>query len=353
MEHLYALIMAGGGGERFWPLSSDTRPKQFLSPFEPRSLLQGSAERIVRLLPWERILVATRGEYRSLVEEQLPQLPRENLLLEPCGRDTAPCLGLASLVLERRDQEAILLALPADHHIPDAEPFLQCLRTALQVMEGDDRSVVTFGIKPTRPETGYGYLEIGPPLSQAGAFQVLRFTEKPDPDKARRFLQEGRYLWNSGIFLFKNRMLQELFAKHLPEHWAGFCRIREGWGNEAVLAQEFTRFPKISIDYGVLEKAADVVVIEAAFPWDDLGAWDALTRTLPSGEGGNIVVGRHIGLETEDCIIYSSGRPVGTIGIKGLVVVEAEGGVLVCPKERVQDVKQLVKLINSEKKVKS
>ena len=349
MEQLYALIMAGGGGERFWPLSSEKRPKQFLSLFGPRSLLQESVERIVRLLPWERILVATRTEYRSLVEEQLPQLPRENLILEPIGKDTAPCLGLTSLILERRDPEAWLLALPADHHIPDVEPFLACLQTALKVIEEDGRSVVTLGIKPTRPETGYGYLQVGLPLPQAGAFRALRFTEKPDPDKAQRFLQKGCYLWNSGIFLFKNRTLQQLLAKHLPEHWAGFCRIQEAWGDEAVLAEEFTRFPKISIDYGVLEKAQNVVVVEAIFPWDDLGAWDALTRALPPGEGGNVVVGRHIGLETEDCLIYSSGRPVGTIGIKGLVVVEAEGGVLVCPKERVQDVKQLVKLINGER----
>ncbi|MBF8280124.1 MAG: Mannose-1-phosphate guanylyltransferase, partial [candidate division NC10 bacterium] len=253
IDHAFAVVLAGGRGERFWPLSTGAQPKAFLRLVGHESLLQATVRRVRLIVPWAQILVVAGRAHADLVRAQLPELPEGNLLLEPFGRDTAAAVGFASLHLERRDPTAVMAVLPADHHIPNGEAFAAGLRRAFDLIELRPTWVVTVGIPPTRPEIGYGYLEAGEPLSDApGAFCVRRFVEKPDLDTVWKLLQEGNYYWNSGMFVWRGTTIQGLLARHMPGEWAGFRRIREAWGVEDVLVREFSAFRKLSVDYGVL-----------------------------------------------------------------------------------------------------
>jgi len=380
MHNAYALIMAGGPGERFWPLSTRERPKQFINLFGHKSLLQQTVERIKPLIPEERILVATGKEYEALAHQQLPDLPKENLVLEPMGRDTAACIGLASLFIERRDPRAIMVALPSDHYIPDQKKFLETLSYAIEVALSGDW-LVTLGIKPTRAETGYGYIKGGEKLDivapqDTGGFirlrrinqgasggretpdftsggdvlRVERFVEKPDLITAQGYLAEGTYYWNSGMFIWRNRVIQSQIAKCMPKLWQALERIKEKLGNreiERVLEREFMGLEKISVDYGILEKAKGVVVIPAPFPWDDLGSWAALDRVIEPDQQGNIVIGKHFGLDTRGCIVYGDEEPVATLGLSGLIIIRTKDGTLICSKDRAQEIKKLLRELGS------
>jgi len=344
IDHAFAVVLAGGRGERFWPLSTGAQPKAFLRLVGHESLLQATVRRVRLIVPWAQILVVAGRAHADLVRAQLPELPEGNLLLEPFGRDTAAAVGFASLYLERRDPEAVMAVLPADHHIPNGEAFAAGLRRAFDLIELHPTWVATIGIPPTRPEIGYGYLEAGEALSDApGAFTVRRFVEKPDLDTVWKLLQEGRYYWNSGMFVWRSRTIQDLLARHMPEEWAGFCRIREAWGMEDVLVREFSAFRGLSVDYGVLEQMdSGVVMIPAEFAWDDLGSWDALARVLPAEENGNVIIGEVRSLDTSGSVIISTDQRVATLGVSDMIVVASQHGVLVCSKGRSQEVKRLV-----------
>ena len=344
IAHAFAVVLAGGRGERFWPLSTESQPKAFLRLVGSESLLQATVRRLRLFVPWAQILVVASGAHADLVREQLPELPDANLLLEPVGRDTAAAIGFASLHLERLDREAMMAVLPADHYIPDGQAFAAGLRRALELVELRPSWVVTIGIPPTRPETGYGYLEVGEALLDfPGAFRVRRFLEKPDLETAKTLLSGGRHYWNGGIFLWCSGTIQGLLARYMPGEWAGLCRIREAWGDETVLAREFSAFRGLSIDYGVLERMeGTVAMIRADFAWDDLGSWDALARVLPAEENGNVVVGDVRSLDTSGSVIVSTGKPVATVGVTDMIVVATPDGVLVCPRGRSQDLKRLV-----------
>jgi len=344
IDHAFAVVLAGGRGERFWPLSTGAHPKAFLRLVGNESLLQATVRRVRLIVPWAQILVVAGRAHADLVRAQLPELPEDNLLLEPFGRDTAAAVGLASLYLERRDPEAVMAVLPADHHIPNGEAFAAGLRRAFDLIELRPTWVVTVGIPPTRPEIGYGYLEAGEALSDApGAFCVRRFVEKPDLDTAWKLLQEGHYYWNSGMFVWRGTTIQGLLTRHMPGEWAGFRRIREAWGVEDVLIREFSAFRKLSVDYGVLEQMdSGVAMIPAEFAWDDLGSWDALARVLPSEENGNVIIGEVRSLDTSGSVIISTDRRVATLGVSDMIVVASQHGVLVCRKGRSQEVRRLV-----------
>ncbi len=348
MDALYVVVMAGGSGERFWPLSTPSHPKQFPPLFGGRSFFQQTVERAVKLVGEARVLVATRRDLLPLVQEQLPGFPVENCVLEPVGRETAACIGLAALVAERRAAGARMLITPSDHYIAPLHAFEETIRHGMALLERRD-GLVTLGIPPTRPETGYGYILAGEAVPEyPAARRCVRFTEKPDRRTADRFLQEGRYYWNSGIFLWRAATILKVMAQHLPEHAAGLEEIRPALGTSRetrVLGEVFPRMPRISIDVGVLERAEEVFMIPATFAWDDVGAWNALGRILPKDESDNAVVGRHVGHDTHGCVIYGSTRPIGTIGLRDLVVVETPEGVLVCPAERAQEVKDLVRML--------
>jgi len=344
IDHAFAVVLAGGRGERFWPLSTGAQPKAFLRLVGHESLLQATVRRARLIVPWAQILVVAGRAHGDLVRAQLPELPEGNLLLEPVGRDTAAAVGFASLYLERRDPEAVMAVLPADHHIPNGEAFAAGLRRAFDLIELRPTWVATIGIPPTRPEIGYGYLEAGEALSDApGAFCVRRFVEKPDLDTVWKLLQEGTYYWNSGMYVWRGTTIQDLLARHMPGEWAGLGRIREAWGVDDVLVREFSAFRKLSVDYGVLERMdSGVVMIPAEFAWDDLGSWDALARVLPAEENGNVIIGEVQSLDTSGSVIISTDQRVATLGVSDMIVVASQHGVLVCSKGRSQEVRRLV-----------
>ena len=349
MNDVYAVIMAGGSGERFWPLSTPACPKQFLRLLGEKSLLRMTSDRIVPLVPLDRQVVVAGTQHVVRVREELPQLPRPNLILEPVGRSTAACIGLTSLFLEHRDPEAIAVTLPADQHFPETSAFLETVKKAVQVAR-DSEVAVTIGVKPDRAETGYGYMRIGSKVSP-GVYRVLRFHEKPDARRARRYFTGTDYLWNTGIFVWRNRVVQRLIKKHLPDHWSKLEKIRSAMGTpgyERVLAEIYPSLEKISIDHGVLEKAAGICVVRGRFRWDDLGSWTALDRILAGDRQHNVVVGRHVGFDTSRCIIYGrQGKVVATIGLQDLIIADTEHGLLICSKSRAQDIRELLPLIAS------
>jgi mannose-1-phosphate guanylyltransferase len=346
MDELFVVVLAGGSGERFWPLSTPSHPKQFPPLLEGQSFFQRTVERGVRLVGRERVLVATRREFLPLVQQQVPGFPAANCVLEPVGRDTAACIGLAALVVEARRPGARMLVMPSDHHIEPFPAFAETIRQGLQLVEQVD-GLVTLGIPPTGPETGYGYILAGEAVpAQPAARRCSRFTEKPDRPTAERFVADGRYYWNSGIFLWRAATLLAAAAAHLPEHWRLLEAIRPALGGpdeKEALDRHFPQMPRVSVDVGILERAGDVFMVPATFAWDDVGAWSALGRILPPDDHGNAVVGQHTGRDSRGCVIYATTRPVATIGLTDLIVVETPEGILVCPKARAQEVKDLVR----------
>lgn len=339
----YPVILAGGSGERFWPLSRKRKPKQFLTLDDSgRSLLQATADRLTEACgDQERLMVVTASDHRTQVLEHLPELPLENLLVEPVPRDTAAAILYAALTIAREDSQAVMGVFPADHRIQDQAAFTQLLAQAVQHAAAQDH-LVTLGIAPQFPATGYGYIERGERLSGTveAMYAVRRFTEKPDADTAAEFLATGRYLWNSGMFVWRVQVILEAFRTLVPELYgpmAEAARVRGG------LRRIYPDLPRISVDYAILERAKNVAVIPAELGWDDLGDWNALERLL-KGDGDNVAVGRHIGLDTGGAILYTTGGDdlIATIGLEDVVVVRAGDVTLVVRKDRTQDIKKVV-----------
>jgi len=350
---MYAVILAGGSGKRLWPLSRQERPKQLLDiTYREQSLLQATFARLEPLMPPDAVYVITAGRYMEDTGEQLPSLPSSNILKEPQGRGSAPAIGLAALHLWHRDPEAVMACLPADHFIADPERFRQVLSAAEQVAR--EGHLVTLGIRPDHPQTGYGYIEVGDKLTEVGEFDVhgvRRFTEKPDGRKAREFVQGGRHFWNSGMFVWKASTILEEIEKHLPRLHQCLSEVGCVLGTEAeetVLERTWPEVEKETIDFGVMEKADDVMVIPVEMGWSDIGSWASLEDLLPADEDGNVVVGNHLGLSTRNSIVHSPRRLVATVGVEDLIVVETEDVVLICARERAQEVKALVDRLDAE-----
>ncbi|MFQ5894375.1 MAG: mannose-1-phosphate guanylyltransferase [Nitrospinota bacterium] len=356
---LFALVMAGGSGTRFWPASREALPKQFLKLLGARTLLEETVRRLRGLVPLERTLVGTGEAHGERVRALLPGLPRENILLEPAGRNTAPCIGLAALHVKSREPEGVLAAMPSDHFVAEAPPFRRALRAGALAAAAEDL-LVTVGLSPTRPETGYGYIRKGASLGARGGqevFAVSRFTEKPDRACARRYLRSGRYLWNAGIFVARaERFLQEI-GRHLPalsrelERIArvlGSAREREG------LRRAFARIAPVSFDYGVMERAQRVAVVPARVRWSDVGSWSALRDPALGGlDGeGNLWLlpagSRREAAGTRRTIVASSKPLVVALGVSDLVVVEAEDVLLLCHAERAQQVGDVVRALRAK-----
>ncbi len=349
MGALYAVIMAGGRGERFWPLSTGRMPKPFIPLTGPSSLIQETVARIQPLVPLERILISIGTTHLDIARKQLPQLPAENFIVEPVGRDTSACLAFCALHIEKRDPGGIMFALPADHFVSDPEAFRRTIQTGLDNLEGS--AGVIFGIQPMWAETGFGYILAEKPASQADAWPVLRFIEKPDAKSAAQYLIAGNYFWNSGMFLFKNQNLLALFQKHMPDTYEKLCRLRpllKRGGSHSQIAEIFTSLERISIDFGIMEKTSGLRLVPAQFGWDDIGSWAALERALPSDASGNVAQGSHIALESNGCIVYAQSETIATFGVSDLVIVQAYGKILVCPKNKAADLKRLVKTLESE-----
>lgn len=346
-----ALIMAGGQGTRFWPLSRADRPKQFLKlTDDQKTMLQATVSRIEKLVPADRIFVATNKNYSQAIYRQLPELPEENIIIEPCKRDTAPCIGLASLFIENKVPGSTMVVLPADHLIKDNDRFLDVLEKAVMVAAGEN-NLVTLGIRPTHPETGYGYIHCGEQahrIDDLPVYRVKEFTEKPGPELARNFMEDGTYLWNSGMFIWRVDTILAKFAAFMPELYRSLMNIKKVLGTDleaGVIREEFNRMKGTSIDYGIMEKADSIFVIPGEFGWDDLGSWPALERIKKVDDKGNVILGKHYGIDTENTIIHSPDRVVTTIGLKDIVIVDTEDAILICDKKRAQEVKQIREIL--------
>lgn len=340
-----ALIMAGGRGERFWPKSRKSLPKQFLSLTDDgKTMIQLTVERILPLVSMEDIYIATNRDYKQLVKEQLPGLPEENILCEPVGRNTAPCIGLGAVHMAKKYGDAVMMVLPSDHLIKYNTIFTNTLSDACNVAEQGE-NLVTLGITPDCPETGYGYIKFIPDQTLGRAFAVERFVEKPDLETAKAYLATEQYLWNSGMFIWKVSAILKNLEEHLPEMYQGLCRIGEaiGTGDEQkVLEQEFQSFKSESIDYGIMEKAKNIYILSGSFGWDDVGSWLAVGRIKKSNEFGNVITGNAVTVDTKNSIIQGGKKLIATVGLENMIVVDTEDALLICEKEHAGDIKKVL-----------
>ncbi|UCF27284.1 MAG: mannose-1-phosphate guanylyltransferase [Chloroflexota bacterium] len=349
-DNFYAVIMAGGGGTRLWPLSRKAKPKQMLQLIDERSLFQIAVQRLEDLFPPDRILVVTVADQAAALQQQAVDIPKENYLLEPMPRGTASVVGLAAIALQHRDPNAVMAVLTSDHFIGNEKKFLQLLQAAEQVAL--DGYLVTLGIEPTSPSSAYGYIQQGDLIGTYQAlivYQALRFKEKPDVELAASLIATGDHAWNSGMFVWQVNQVMEEFSRQMPDLSGQLERISQAWGTpdrEKVLHQVWPQINPETIDFGIMEGARAVAVIPAAgLNWNDVGSWDSLFEVLSPDQTGNIIIGgQHIGLETSNSLIYQNNgdRLVVTIGIEDLVVVDTDDVLLVCQKDDAQKVRQIV-----------
>jgi mannose-1-phosphate guanylyltransferase len=345
---MYIVILAGGSGTRFWPLSRKKTPKQLMSVFGGKSMLQRTVERVLPLNP-ERILVVTNAVQAEETASQLAGYGtgRICIVAEPLARNTAPAIGLAAAIIERQDPTAVMAVLPADHYIRDDEAFRATLLHGETVAA--NWSLVTLGIVPTAPETGYGYIEAAPGADVGGVLPVRRFVEKPDRARALEFLASGNFFWNSGMFLWRADVILDRIRSHMPELSAGLsvldvpARIEHVAAMRDQVATLYERLVGQSIDYGVMEKAEGVQVIPASFGWSDVGSWSALPELMPADGDGNVLMdsGKLVALDARDCLVRCGDRLVALVGVGDLIVVNTKDALLVCPRERAQDVKRI------------
>lgn len=346
---LHAVVMAGGSGTRFWPKSRRNRPKQLLRLYGEATMLQQTVARVAPLVPPARVLVITGADQADAVRAQLPDLPAGNVVSEPCPRDTAPCVGLAAAIIARADPDGTMIVMPADHVIRPDEPFRATVRAALSVIEADPTAFVTFGVRPTRPETGYGYIERGRRLGAPDGVElheVAQFREKPDRATAERFLAEGRFAWNSGIFLWKARAILDALARYRPGIADVLGRIAPALGTPAegeVVAREFPAMERIPIDKAVMEKAPNVRVLDVIYDWNDVGDWRSLSALVEPDADGNTVQGPVCLVDTKNTIVVADGgNLVATLGVEDLVIVQSGGATLVARKDQLDKLKGLV-----------
>ncbi|MBU5673849.1 mannose-1-phosphate guanylyltransferase [Paenibacillus brevis] len=348
------VIMAGGKGERFWPKSRTNLPKQFLNISGNKSMIQQSIARLENLIDISQIFIVTNGLYAELIKAQIPHLPHENIIIEPIGRNTAPCIGLASILIEERFPDSTMIVLPSDHIIENEEGFIRILETAVEVAQ-DNKSLVTLGIQPGYPETGYGYIESTDQreiVNELDVLKVNKFVEKPDQATAESYLEAGNYYWNSGIFVWRTEVIRKYIQQLMPEMHDILETMRAAFGNAnfaEVIKDEFIKMPDQSIDYGIMEKVDNIYVIPCVFGWDDVGSWTALERINELDENGNVIKGNILNLDTKRCIIESNGKLIATLGIEDLIIVDTEDVTLICSKDKAQEVKLLLKELRMQK----
>lgn len=342
---LYAVVMAGGIGERFWPLSTPERPKQLVPFFDDQPLLVQAVERLDPVLPVDRVIVVTSRDLEAPVRELLPSLPADNLILEPLGRNTAPAAAVASRKLLLRDPDAVIGMFPADHIILEKEKFRDQLLQAADIAQNE--YIVTFGIEPHYPATGYGYIRLGKSLEEwtdGICHRVEAFVEKPDLQTAKKYVKTGNHLWNSGIFVWGAKFFLEQVETYAPDIHASLQDIQGDLeaGREAKALEKFYgSVERISVDYAIMERSDRIAVIRARFRWDDLGSWSSLERIREVGAGGNIVIGKAILNDVQDSIVYAEDGVIALLGVKDLVVVRVGGVTMVCDRKRAEEVRKL------------
>lgn len=356
---LHAVIMAGGAGTRFWPASRNALPKQLLTLVGERTMIQATVERLGNLVPSERVRVVTSARLVDAIRQQLPQLPPAAIVGEPCKRDTAPCIGLAALMVSQQDREATMLVMPSDHVIQQSTAFQAAVRQAVELVDAAPRRIVTFGIRPTFASESFGYIERGEQLvtgtessgrsGLAPAYAVARFREKPKKHVAQEYLATGKFYWNSGIFVWRAATILDALREHQPDMLEHLTRIGSALGRPdfpAVFEREFAAIHGISIDFAVMEQAPDVAVIEAPFDWDDVGNWQSIARLQGTDADGNTVSGKHLGLRTRGTIVRSTDdHLVVTLGLADCIVVHTPDATLVANKHDEEAIRDLVKMI--------
>jgi len=351
---MYIVIMAGGVGTRFWPKSRAQRPKQLLNIVGDKTMIQASVARLGSMVTSDNLyIVATQWQKEGILQN-LPILKEDNLILEPKGKNTAPCIGLASLYLRRINPRDVMLILPADHLIQEEEQFRKTILEAAQIAQKGNL-LVTIGIKPTYPATGYGYIQFNSALEAdqgIQAFSVKTFAEKPDLKTAERFLESGDFLWNSGIFLWKVETILQAIEKYMPELYESLLEIDSAIGTPQeleVIQRVYCQIKGISIDYGIMEQAQNVSVLPGDFGWNDVGSWEEVYKISPKDKKGNVIRGNHILKDVSNCLIDSPDKLVAAIGIENLVIVDTGDALLVCRKDRAQQVKDIVEIMKRKK----
>lgn len=350
-QDVYAVIMAGGSGTRFWPQSRHAWPKQFLALADKQlSLLQQTVARLTGSIPPDRILVVTSERHAQATCEQLPELPPGNVLAEPAARNTAPCVAWAAAHVSARSPRAVMAVLPSDPHIQDEAGYRVVLSRALEA--ASDGGLVTIGVEPTRPETGYGYIEVGSGL-QEGVHRVTRFVEKPTLDRAQGFLLAGNFLWNSGMFFFRADVVLDEFERQLPDLYQ-FARgsrelLARGNSDLEYAQARYASLTSISIDHGIMEHARDIRVVPGSFGWFDIGSWTTAYELATKDDDGNAQQAEAILLDCERCYVRAgNGKLVALVGLKDLIVVDTEDAILIMPRERAQDVKRVVEQLQRD-----
>jgi len=343
----HVVILAGGEGTRLWPLSRSRRPKQLLRLSGDRSLIQQTVDRVLPLVPAERVLVVTERSHADDLREQLPELPAANVLVEPTRRNTAGALLLAALAVQARAPQATWASLHADAYILDDHEFRRTLAAALEAA-ADGRHLVTTGIRPQGPSTAYGYIEQAEPIGTAQGYpvyRVARFVEKPDLETARRYVDSGRFLWNPGVFVWRNAAILAAFERYQPVMYAMLTAVPP-----AAIDSVYPNIPRESIDTGIMERADNVATIPATFRWSDIGSWGELWEVSARSDSGDVVrgAGRYLSADSRDNLVYAEGRTVALLGVHDLVVVETADAVFICPRDRAVDVKQIVQKLQAE-----
>ncbi|MDP4145738.1 MAG: mannose-1-phosphate guanylyltransferase [Bacillota bacterium] len=343
---LCALIMAGGKGERFWPLSTDEKPKQFLKLIGEETMIQMTVKRLEKLIPVERIFVVTAKRYVDLVKEQLPKLPESNIIVEPVGRNTAPCIALSAFIIEKYYKNATIAVLPSDHLIVNEDKFINTLGAANKFVEDNESAIVTIGMKPDRPETGYGYIEYSEVVESIDEFKVRsvrRFVEKPNLETAQKYLNKGDFLWNAGMFVWRASTILELTNRFLTNTFNVLNEIAVTCEEEfdQVLELRYENVDNVSVDYGIMEKAENIYVIPTDFGWDDVGTWYSVERYRDKDENNNVCVGDIKHIDSHNNIIVGNGKPIVVVGLDDVFVVESDDVIFVGSKENIKNIKDI------------
>lgn len=348
----YAVVMAGGVGSRFWPRSREKMPKQFLKIFSEKTLIQETINRVTKLVDKENIFIVTNKIHKNEIKNQLPDIPHDNIIIEPFGRNTAACIGLASILIHNFQPDAVTIVLPSDHMIRDEDAFISVIKKAVSFAY-ENKCLVTIGIQPTRPETGYGYIQRDEKEIQENIFKVKTFAEKPNYQTAKRFLASGEFFWNSGIFIWRVDVILEEIKKHMPELYQGLEKIQR-----SLLKKDFQKqvelvygmLKSISIDYGVMEKSDKVYVVLGNFGWSDVGSWEEVYQLNNKDENGNAVYGECFLIDVKNSYIYSQNKFTAILGLENIIVINTEDALLVANRTYTQDVKKVVDYLKLNKK---
>jgi mannose-1-phosphate guanylyltransferase len=344
----YIVIMAGGSGTRFWPKSRKNIPKQCISITSEKPMIQETVERLERLTERKNIYIATGSNLEKPIKKILPDI---NFVIEPCAKNTAACIGLSAIAIAKKDPEAVMVIETADHTYSDVDSYIANLSEGVEMAK--ENKIVLIGIKPTFPHTGYGYIHQGELIkeNEIKIYEIAEFKEKPDLKTAKEFLENGNYLWNSGIFISKVNIMLNAIQRYMPNLYRSLINISNSNFNQEVLEKEFNNLESISIDYGVMERATNTVVLRGEFPWDDVGDWKAMERIYPKDEKGNIVLADHRG-DARNCIIIGNGKPIETGDIEDLIIIDTKDCLLVCDKDRCQEVKKIIEILENDPKLK-